>query len=413
MIKPSSLMRIGAVVIVLTIHVLVGFFSMQYKWVEYPSYWKTQFLYLMIISAVIAIIIYSRPANWVVLPGFILRTAIALIIITSMPEQIPIYSLLLVVLVFELFVMASRLIGIITGATLILVMTLQRYATNQTWGYPHQVPGLADFVIPWGEFSIAMILGVLLRTLLDRTTTFFSQAEQLRKSNMRLLEANLGLQDYTIRAQRESIINERNRISREIHDSVGYILTNLIAVLDFTRELILVEKRELALEKIDSAREQARSALEDVRRAVRALRPPVEVSHLQAVSILIAAFSDATGVDVSFRTSDLPEHLGGDSEWLIYRVIQEALTNTFRHGEASQVFINLRCKNKYIRLDIQDNGLGTNHIKLGCGLTGIQERVESLGGKLEVESALGRGFTIKILLPWTAETGADKQDQER
>jgi signal transduction histidine kinase len=98
--------------------------------------------------------------------------------------------------------------------------------------------------------------------------------------------------------------------------------------------------------------------------------------------------------------SDLQDSLGEELDWLIYRVIQEALTNTFRHGQANHVFINVHLKDKLISINIRDNGLGTTNIKLGCGLTGIQERVKDLGGRFEVESGPNRGFIIKILIPW-------------
>jgi signal transduction histidine kinase len=115
---------------------------------------------------------------------------------------------------------------------------------------------------------------------------------------------------------------------------------------------------------------------------------------------LITAFSEVTKIEVSAHMPDLPDSLSEELDWLIYRVIQEALTNTFRHGQANHVFINVHLQNKLVSIKIRDNGLGTATIKLGCGLTGIQERVKDLGGRFEVESGPDQGFIIKILIPW-------------
>ncbi|MCL6590538.1 MAG: sensor histidine kinase [Firmicutes bacterium] len=398
---PSSYqIRIGTIVLSLLIHGLAWNLYLLNKPVGVPPYWETQFLIILIISACLAVLIHLAPIGWITVLGFVLRSFLALIVINSMPEQMPIYAPLIAAVLFEIFLTATTWIGIGSSLFLISLMTWERRLTNQTWGYSHMTPRIADFVLPWGECVIAIICGILIRTLLDKVRQLSFQAEEFHKSNVRLVEANLGLQDYTVRQQRESIMNERNRISREIHDSVGYMLTNLIAVLDYTRELIIAGKDQ-ALEKLDSGREQAREALAEVRRAVRALRPPIEVSHLQAISALITAFSEVTKIEVSAHMSDLPDSLTEELDWLIYRVIQEALTNTFRHGQANHVFINVHLKSKLLSITIRDNGLGAADIKLGCGLTGIQERVKALGGRFEVESGPNQGFTIKILIPWT------------
>ncbi|HBF39078.1 MAG TPA: hypothetical protein DDW50_17390 [Firmicutes bacterium] len=400
--RSSYFTRIGTIILSLLVYGLAWNLYLLYKPVGVPPYWETQFFIILIISACLAIMIHLSVINWIMVVGLVLRSFLALIVINSMPEQMPIYAPLIAVILFEIFLVASTWIGISSCLFLIASMTWERCLTNQTWGYFHLGPRIADFVLPWGECVIAMIGGILIRGLLDRVTRLSLQVEEFHQANVRLVEANLGLQDYTVRHQRESIMNERNRISREIHDSVGYMLTNLIAVLDYTRELIIAGQDQV-LEKLDSGREQAREALAEVRRAVRALRPPIEVSHLRAISTLITAFSEVTKIEVSTHMPDLPDSLTEEVDWLIYRVIQEALTNTFRHGQASHVFINVHPKNKLISINIRDNGLGTANIKLGCGLTGIQERVEELGGRFEAESAPNQGFIIKILIPWTKE----------
>lgn len=335
---------------------------------------------------------YCFQNNKLTAAAFVIRVIIVSVYITSMPQQMELYTLLLASIIFELFLVTPWLVSILAGLTLLLVITGQRIITTRTWGYPQAAPGLSEFIFPWGECLVALLIGFLFRILLDRTMAFARQIEELRESNIRLVEFNIGLQDYTIRAQRENIINERNRISREIHDSVGYILTNLIAILDYTKELVLTGQ-ELALEKINCSRDQARTALEEIRRAVRALRPPIEVNYQQAIYNLVKAFAETTGVEVEMEFPESMEKLGEEYEKHIYRIIQEALTNSFRHGQASKIKINLSIKQKQLWVTIEDNGLGLKDFKFGCGLTGIQERIKPLGGVMRIESAPGKGFT--------------------
>lgn len=203
-----------------------------------------------------------------------------MMLLEALPEQIDIYSLLLGVFIIEIFLIAPHwIIGILSGLFFTMFFTWQRYENNEVWNISYPTPQITDFIIPWTQCFIGLIFGLILRILIDRCYRAIYLANHYQQSNIRLVEANIRLQEYTVRLQRESIVNERNRISREIHDSVGYILTNLIAVLDYARELISINK-EAALESMDNCRYLARSALDDVRRAVRALRPLIEINHL-------------------------------------------------------------------------------------------------------------------------------------
>lgn len=398
MARLSFVMRIGIASLVLVLHVLVLSYFLLNKPEGVPDYWKAHFIISFTISLCLIFLMYSFQNKKVTVVAFVIRAIIVSVYITSMPQQMNLYTLLLASIIFELFLVTPRLVSISASLFLLLIITGQRCITTQTWDYPQAAPRLSEFIFPWGECLVALIIGLLFRILLDRTMALSQQVEELRKSNIRLVEFNISLQDYTIRAQRENIINERNRISREIHDSVGYILTNLIAILDYTRELVLTGQ-ELALEKLNCCREQARTALEEIRRAVRALRPPVEINYQQAIYSLTKAFSETTGVEVNMLFSKSVEKMDDEYEKHIYRIIQEALTNSFRHGQASKITISLSIKQKQLWVIIEDNGLGIKDFKFGCGLTGIRERIKPLGGVMRIESAPGEGFTIKVYLP--------------
>ncbi|MGE5604420.1 MAG: histidine kinase [Bacteroidota bacterium] len=396
------LVRVFIALIVLLIHVFVGISFFCGPHTGYPERWNIQFFGLLITSACLAVIMYSIPLKWILAWGFSLRSIIALLIFTAMPNQMSIFSWLVCSIIGEVFLFMPRSLGIIVSGILIFLMTLQRLVINYTWSYYHPAPKILDLINLWIECVIVLLVGLILGTMNQYLKKTVHKMQDYRQSNIFLVETNLKLQEYTLRTKHESIINERNRISREIHDSVGYILTNLIMILDLTRELLVRDSKAAALEKLNKGIEQAKLALSEVRRAVRAMRPQVEINHLQAIPDLLDAFTQATGVEVSF-CRETPEQLGKVYEQVIYRVIQEALINSFRHGQANRVMIKLSLKNQRINLVISDNGLGTDMINLGCGLMGIKERVEALEGSLMVDSATQKGFIIRINLPWDAE----------
>lgn len=387
------------IIFALIIYGVLGYYYTLNRPAELPFHWDQQFFGFLFTAAFLTVIIYLISAWWVSLLGFSIRFLITLMILEAMPEMINVFSILIALLIIEIFIFFSAKSGVFWGVFFIFMLTHQRYTNNNTWGIAHPDPQISDVIIPWLHCLNALMLGLLLKTLLNRYNKAISLAHHYQQSNSRLVEANISLEEYAVRSQIENIVSERNRISREIHDSVGYIITNLIAILDYTRELIAVGK-EGALESLDKSRNLAREALGDVRRAVRALRPPVKMYLTQTVPKLVNAFSQATGITVSLQLPEWPVDLGEENEWLIYRVIQEALTNTFRHGHASIVFVNLRITEGKIYLTIKDNGLGSSTVIPGCGLAGIKERVGAKKGGMSVESSPGFGFTLHLWIPF-------------
>ncbi|NLY92286.1 MAG: sensor histidine kinase [Firmicutes bacterium] len=376
---------------------------------ELPFYWDRQFHGLIIASVLLTIGIYLIPVWWIPLIGFFMRSLFALMILEAMPGLLNVFSLLIFLLIIEIFMVYSVKSGVLTSLFFIYVLIHQRFKNNAVWGITHPAPQISDIIIPCLLCCNALMLGLLIRILFNRYQQLMGLTEHYQESNTRLVEANIRLQEYAVRSQTESIVSERNRISREIHDSVGYIITNLIAILDYTRELISAG-RAGALENLDKSRDLAREALADVRRAVRALRPPVKMYLSQSIPKLAHAFSQATGINVSLEIPQWPLDLGEENEWLIYRVIQEALTNTFRHGRANTVYIKLQVKEGKIYITIKDDGSGSANIIPRCGLIGIKERITAKNGELSIESSPGFGFTLHFWIPFKGSdvSGADQ-----
>jgi signal transduction histidine kinase len=197
---------------------------------------------------------------------------------------------------------------------------------------------------------------------------------------------------------------ERNRLAREIHDSLGHYLTAMGVQLEVAeRDLAGASPSAAALERVRRARAMARDGLADVRRSVAALRGSAlgERSLATAVGELVAAARAAAGATgIEQRVEGTPRTLAPDAALTIYRAVQEGLTNALRHSRAARVEVLLDYRAaETVRAAVVDDGVGAVEAVHGFGLTGLRERARSLGGRVGVESTPGEGFALEIEVP--------------
>jgi signal transduction histidine kinase len=215
-----------------------------------------------------------------------------------------------------------------------------------------------------------------------------------------LSDANLAFQSYASRIQTDSAANERNRVTRELHDTVGYALTSVIITMDAAR--VLAEKSPSSLpELFQTTRTLADEALREVRKTLYRLRSIDDspLNGLPAIARLGKSFQAATGVRVELHYGNVPVSLGAQIDSAIYRLIQEGLTNAFRHGKATLVRVTMSQGDAEIRVTVWDNGQGAGVIHDGIGLTGMRERFAALGGSL-VTATPGEGFELRAVVPY-------------
>jgi signal transduction histidine kinase len=189
-------------------------------------------------------------------------------------------------------------------------------------------------------------------------------------------------------------LGERVRISRELHDALGHHL----AALSLTLELAAHRAGEAAAGPVRDAQAVAKQMLTDVRSTVASLRSerPGEADLAGALQVLIE------GVRRLEIRLTLPEGLGtvdGASAHVLFRCVQEAITNTLRHGRARRLWVELSRAPGRLELRVRDDGEGAATIEPGLGLTGMRERFEEAGGGLALETAPGEGFRLSGWLP--------------
>lgn len=221
---------------------------------------------------------------------------------------------------------------------------------------------------------------------------------RLRKSEDELIRSNRELETYANSVKELSILKERNRISRDIHDSVGHSLSTIIIQLGAI-EKIGKDDGEAASLMASNLQVFARNGLEEIRKALRELKPREfkEYESLLAIEGLIRDFNKLTGIDVKLSFSKNKWPLNEEISLVLYRIVQESLSNSAKHGKATKVNIFMHFGDKELIVTIQDNGIGTNKINPGIGLTSLSERVRELGGKVSYESQEDKGFLLRVV----------------
>jgi signal transduction histidine kinase len=217
----------------------------------------------------------------------------------------------------------------------------------------------------------------------------------------KLESANHQLAAYAVQAEELAATNERNRMAREIHDNLGHYLTIINVQLEAARHVI-DEDSDRALEAINTAQRLTKEGLTEVRRSVTSLRDsPVTGRPLpEAIESLVDETRRA-GIVTEFAVRGDRRHLETGTKMILYRTAQEGLTNVRKHARASRVDLMLDYSDPdQVRLSVQDNGVGTVSVDNGgFGLLGVNERVGSVGGNVELKTAPGRGFTLDVSIP--------------
>ena len=222
-----------------------------------------------------------------------------------------------------------------------------------------------------------------------------------RQNREKLAIANEKLREYALRIENQAILQERNRIARDIHDSLGHSLTALNIQLETALKLYQ-SNPDKAKAFLARAKELGSQALQEVRQSVSTMRSdPVQGRSLQdAIASLAEELQRSTGISLTCRQI-LERPLPPEIHTAVYRIVQEALTNIWKYASATQVKIQIQATTDELDLTVQDNGTGFNveANTTGFGLQGMRERTLALGGQLVIDSKPGSGCRIRAHFP--------------
>jgi signal transduction histidine kinase len=283
------------------------------------------------------------------------------------------------------------------GVTSILVNTI-------ITGFPWRT---AESWFIFGTIIIIQTLSIGFGTLLAERIAELSEGRRQAVARLEAaLEENAGLQAQLVAGAREAgVLEERQRLAREIHDTLAQGLIGIITQLGAVQQ---AKDRPIDRQRhLDHAMRLARESLAEARRSVDALRPePLEGARLpEALSEVAQVWSGLNGVPVEAMTTGDPLPLHPEVEEALLRTAQEALANIAKHARATRVGLTLSYIGDEVTLDIRDDGVGfsaadqTAGRGAGFGLTAMRQRVGRVSGMLSIESEPGKGAVISARVP--------------
>lgn len=242
--------------------------------------------------------------------------------------------------------------------------------------------------------TVFFLMGQLFRVNRSLELTILSLSER----EIRLNTAYEQLSKAYIEIEQLSVLKERNRIARQIHDTVGHTLTTVIVALEAGR-MTAASDPIMSASRYDTAYEQAKKALRDMRASVKMLSESNAVLELkETIEQLIEETEKHTGIVIKYDIK-LPPILNTRLNELFERVIKECLTNSIRHGKSSAIFIKIHNKDGVINYCCQDNGTGCETMEPGYGLSAMSSEISDMGGNIQFQSERGEGFEVYIQLP--------------
>lgn len=221
---------------------------------------------------------------------------------------------------------------------------------------------------------------------------------ELKKKTKQLEDSYIKLRDNTRDIEEITILKERNKIAREIHDTMGHTLTSVLIELE-AGERLLKNDQELAIQKINLAKEQVRKGLSNLRESVGVLNKGKEIlGFVPSLKLLLEETALHGDFYVKYEIDELPQ-LSEIQENALYRALQEGLTNGIKHGKSTAFIFILKCEDEHLSFQLQDNGTGGDKIVFGYGLSAMEQRIREVGGTLNIDSSFGEGCTISISIP--------------
>jgi NarL family two-component system sensor histidine kinase YdfH len=380
------------------------------------------FLFLVLLGAYVAVLVtiesMRRPGPLAWFTGLMSAHAVLhglSVLLVQRRRWIPAYCLVQGALAFA--------IGYLTqsGAVIMgLNMALVGQAVGLLWPNWRATAGAAFLFIAlallnvallWGPGSLLQFVpalgGVLIFVLLY--VVLYLRQVRTREEAQALLQelerAHGQLQDYAERVEELTISQERQRMARELHDTLVQGVAGLILQLEAADSHLDAGRAERAQAVLQQAMQLARLTLHDARRAIQALRPvALELGNLvEALEQEVGQFAVTSGLQATFVDDSGPIDLPPDVAQEILRIVQEGLRNIARHAQASHALVKLTSDAQGIRVGVQDDGVGFEPGATGerpgrFGLAGMRERAERIGGTLHIESEPGRGTRLTLVV---------------
>ncbi len=392
-------LRLSALTISMASHLFSAIlFSLFYKNMELGRTFLFQYYPLLILSAVAGLTLFVIKDTVSIIVLLILKSFFLFLIGYPMGSYIGIELILYTSLILEISFYLNP-----PGSLIIHIIVFASFISTQgsVSAWQHTIKGVsAHDLLSSALFGIIVIaISMMLKQSEEKNSVKTRQIKHLNSAISQLTDANIGFQSYTKNLEMQTLIEERKRVSREIHDTVGYALTNIIIMMEAA--MLLTDRQKAKRNNLlSTSREQAKKGLEETRTALRHLRNEkiAGAYGINMIQELVSAFKQATGTDIKVEYGNLSGFTNERIDAIVFRIIQEGLTNALRHGMATVIRINFWITDERLSLSIYDNGIGSGEIVEGIGVAGMRERISAIGGIIDIRNVVD-GFKISVEIP--------------
>lgn len=370
----------------------------------FPVEWRVDFTILLGVSLVLTWLMAVIRKLTIVSILLLLKASIFLLLTVPLTGFTGVRILLFSSVLMEIGMYLPLPFALGSFGALILAVVLRRDPA-QAFGVVLPPGSLVDILTVIIVSLSFAALSVLLRFVAGQRSEARQANLRLTSSVEKLTKANSEFLQHATVVERESIVSERNRITRDLHDIVGQSLTNIIMMMDAALHRAQATPEEVR-KLYQWTREQAQNCLEETRAALYELRsiPQDNVRGIKSLTRLIDTYSGLTAVKVRVEWGNLPWELDDQIGQAVYRLVQESLSNSFRHGMATLVEIHFLVDQGVLSVMIRDNGRGGDVANKGIGQTGMEERLRKLHGDIAFRREAS-GYLVMARIPLLQEVG--------
>lgn len=323
-----------------------------------------------------------QPSKYIILE-LLVTGSLYLYLLTFNPAAISLYTIPVLVIGY----LTNKQNMIWSLSSLVILLILPIFIVN---------PSVEMMAAVYSNFIVLYGIGYCFN--------FFINANFKMKHLLSIIEEkNKTLEQYSLQIEKMAVLEERSRMAKELHDTVGHTFTASIVGMEAIKSLIDKDP-ENAKKRLKDLIGFSRKSLDEVRKSIHAMSlHDSNKSLINVLKTVAGDFSMQTGTHVQFETDGPVIEVSDHVKMTLLRCLQECLTNAKKHGDASHIKINLAFEGKDISLKINDNGKGAEQLTHGFGLRSMEERLRSCNGTIRIHSKAGEGTMVscKISMGWT------------
>ncbi|MFZ3590475.1 sensor histidine kinase [Bacillus sp. DJP31] len=262
------------------------------------------------------------------------------------------------------------------------------------------IDNLFNFFLQYTDILLFFGIGLGFNLITKSQKRYKNLLTENMKQNELITQQNKTLEQYAAKVEKLALVEERNRMARDLHDSIGHHFTSVTVGLDAISYMIETHPK-LAAEKVNKLADISREGLTEVRRTIHQIAPAEDDLPLSIqLEQLTKEFGEHTSTDINFNIEGKEPELASHIKLTFVRCLQECMTNAKRHGEARSISVSIRFTEEYIELKVYNNGRRMDAGKYGFGLISMKNRLEERNGTLQIENdEVEEGITIVCTVP--------------